>query len=307
MYYIEKLPHTNPLLNQIIIRNDKLNFYSSIYPNLGASIQKLSSNETDIIHGISNNPQGLEAYRNSFNSSFLFPFPNRINEGKYIFNNERHQLECNETALNNSLHGHIYNKSFSITKQIESEDKAIISLGYQNSKIDTGFPFYYKLEITYTFTPNKMSIDFQINNCGKNKFPFGIGWHPYFNSKNLCESSLDFDAKDQYLLNDQMIPSSRISLKFETPLLIKDTFLDDCFITKESKASFNSKNYKIDLDFSSKTPHSFVQVYTPPTKDCIAIEPMTCAPDSFNNRDGLLILEPSEIYNWTVNLNYSIE
>ena len=306
MYHIEELHHKNPLLNQIIIRNDKLNFQSSIYPNLGASIQKLSSHKVDIIDGITNTVEGLELYKNKFNSSFLFPFPNRIANGKYSFNKNDYQLSCNEAALNNCLHGHIYNKIFSISDKNASEEKANITLTYINTKIDKGFPFDYKLDITYTFTSNKISIDFNIHNLGKDEFPFGIGWHPYFNSNNLTKSSLDFKADEQYIFNDQMIPSSNTALKFETPLLIDNHFLDDCFITKQSKASFKTEDYKIDLDFSSKSPNSFVQVYTPPTRDCIAIEPMTCAPNSFNNKDGLLTLAPSKKYNWEIYLNYSI-
>lgn len=305
MYYIEELAHSNPLLNQIIIKNDKLNLQSSIYPNLGASIQKLSSNEEDIIDGISNNNEGLELYKNKFNSSFLFPFPNRIANGKYNFDHSDYQLECNEIALNNCLHGHIYNKSFSIADKNASEEKANITLTYINTKIDKGFPFDYKLAITYSFTPNKMSVHFNIYNLGKDSFPFGIGWHPYFKTENLTESILDFEADNQYILNEKMIPTTKTPLKVETPLVMKDTFLDDCFITNQSKALLKTNDYKIDLDFSSKTPNSFVQVYTPPTRDCIAIEPMTCAPNSFNNKDGLLVLEPSKNYEWTINMKYS--
>lgn len=305
MYSIEEIINSNSNLNHVIIKNEKIDLHSVIYPNLGASLQKLTSNGIEIIDGITANEEGLIAYKNKYNSSFLFPFPNRVAYGKYAFNTTNYEMDCNEIALNNSLHGHIYNKSFSIIEKNISGDIASVAFSYSNYGTTKGFPFSYKLEIKYTFSNGKLSIDFDIYNTGESAYPFGIGWHPYFNSNNLNESMLDFEADKQYELDGKMIPQSETPLLFKTPLLIQDTILDDCFITKQSKASFKTTNYNIRIDFSTKTPHSFLQVYTPPDRNSIAIEPMTCAPNSFNNKNGLLILEPNNKYKWNINLEYS--
>lgn len=102
-----------------------------------------------------------------------------------------------------------------------------------------------------------------------------------------------------------MIPTEESPLNFKTPLLIEDTLFDDCFITKKSEVSLKTSEFNINLDFSSKTPNSFLQIYTPPKRDCIAVEPMSCAPNSFNNKNGLLILKPYDSYKWTVRLKIS--
>lgn len=39
------------------------------------------------------------------------------------------------------------------------------------------------------------------------------------------------------------------------------------------------------------------QIFTPPTRDALAVEPMTCGPDAFNEgptHDGLMVLEPGD-------------
>ncbi|NLP58236.1 aldose 1-epimerase [Lutibacter sp. B1] len=305
MYKIEELDNENPLLNQVIIKNDTLNFQSSIYPNLGASLQKLSFSDVDIIDGIENNNIGLNTYRSKFNSSLLFPFPNRISNGKYTFKTVNYKLACNETALNNTLHGFVYNKSFKVKNTEVSKEIASVIFSYTDEGKSKGFPFSYQLDVTYTFTKEKMSVNFTVFNNGDKSFPFGIGWHPYFKTSNLGESILNFNADNQYSLDEKMIPQNEIPLKFKTPLLLKDMFLDDCFITKQSTSSLKTNNYAIEIDFSSKTPNSFLQVYTPPTRDSIAIEPMTCAPNSFNNKNGLLVLEPKKSYDWKIDMKYS--
>ncbi len=303
MYTVEILKNQNPLLNQIVIKNETLKFHSTIYPNLGASLQKLSLNNTDIINGISNAAKGLNDYKNTFKSAFLFPFPNRISQGRYEFNQTKYELDCNETALNNALHGHIYDKQFSIKNIETSENSAIVTLYYTDEGKTKGFPFPYQIKVIYMFSKEKMTINFQVVNHGKNSFPFGIGWHPYFKTNNLNTSSLNFEAETQYDLDNKMIPQHEIPLKFKTPLLIKTTFLDDCFITNKPQVTFKCETYKIDLNFSSKTKKSYLQVYTPSTRDSVAIEPMTCAPNCFNNKNGLQVIEPDEKFEWQVILD----
>jgi aldose 1-epimerase len=41
--------------------------------------------------------------------------------------------------------------------------------------------------------------------------------------------------------------------------------------------------------------YNFLQVFIPPLRHCVALEPMTCAPDAFNNGMGLARLEPGEM------------
>ena len=306
MYIIEVVKNQNSLLNQIVIKNERLKFHSAIYPNLGASLQKLTSNNTEIINGISNTVEGLNDYKNTYKSAFLFPFPNRISEGKYEFGQTKYELDCNEKALNNALHGHIYNKQFSIKSIETSENNAIVSLFYTDEGKTNGFPFPYRLEIIYAFSPKKIAITFQVFNSGEKSFPFGIGWHPYFKTSNLKSSSLDFEGETQYLLDERMIPQREILLKFKTPLTIEDTFLDDCFITNKPQVYFKCDTYSIGIDSSPKSKKNYLQVYTPPTKDCVAIEPMTCAPNAFNNKNGLQVLEANANFEWQINLLYQL-
>jgi aldose 1-epimerase len=38
----------------------------------------------------------------------------------------------------------------------------------------------------------------------------------------------------------------------------------------------------------------YLQVYIPPNRNCIAIEPMTCPANAFNSEKDLIILEPQQ-------------
>ena len=108
----------------------------------------------------------------------------------------------------------------SVLKQEYDSFQIIISDNSTNNETEKGFPFPYNINITYTFTNNKISLDFDVQNIGTNTFPFGLGWHPYFKTKNINESILNFEAEKQYLVNKNMIPTEETSLKFKTSCVI---------------------------------------------------------------------------------------
>lgn len=307
MYKIKIIENENSFLKHIKITNDLTNLESSIYPNLGASIQKLNVKKATIIDGINNNENPLETYKNRYNSSILFPFPNRIENGKYSFRNEDFQLICNETNLNNALHGHVFNKTFNIDTITQTEKNASITLSYNYKGNEAGFPFPYKLIITYIFSENNIAIHFNVLNTGRKTFPFGIGWHPYFSYAELQNCILDFDSSEKYLLSDKMIPLQKIPLKFSTPIKLNKPTLDDCFITKTPKVSLQTDLYDVTINYDQTSEQNHLQIYTPDNKKSIAIEPMTCAPNIFNLKNGLLKLKPNEKFNWNINIDYFIK
>lgn len=305
MFEFKSIPHKNHLLNQLLITNKKEGVKAVIFPNLGASLQELRINDADLIDGISADKEGLETYKTKFNSSLLFPFPSRIDNGTYSFKGKHYSLDCNEKALNNALHGHIYNKSFELSAQELTTDKAVLTLSYEDLGASNGFPFPYRLDVIYSFSTNGCKLEFNVMNTGSNSFPFGIGWHPYFKTDKLESSILDFYSEKQHHLNDKMVPEKEIPLKIPVPFRVDQNFLDDCFILKSSRALFQTKEYSLVMKFSSPPPTSFLQAYTPPGRKSIAIEPMTCAGNSFNNRNGLLELAPNMSYYWLIDLQVS--
>ena len=302
MFILTKHPHNNPALESLTVSHETENFKIRIYPNLGASLQEFVKNDIQIIDGITNDETGLEKYKNIFTSAWLFPFPNRIANGKYQFEGKEYHLAINETALNNALHGFVYNKHFKLIEEQISNESAFLKFSYDYKGDISSYPFPFSLEISYKITLNQIEIKVNAQNTGDSNMPFGIGWHPYFKSDNLVKSILNFDGISQYQVNDKMIPTKEIELKHQFPLELGNIFLDDCFITKSASTSFKTASYKLNIDFDPGSERNFIQCYTPPSRESVAIEPMTCAPDVFNNGDGLLVLKPEENYQWKIKM-----
>ena len=234
-------------------------------------------------------------YENNYASSILFPFVNRIKDGEYTFNNSKHKLNCNEVDKNNALHGLVYNKTFVCTKKVLTLNYATVTLEYNDYGKHLGFPFKFNIELTYTLNQKGIILSVKIANKDKKNFPFSIGWHPYFHSKSLDNSALNFSSNIKYVFDDQKIISGTTDVNIEMPFLLKAVTLDDCYRLKTNKINFSTPEYSCNIESTSK--NNFLQLYTPEVHNVIAIEPMTGAADNFNNKIGLQTLQPNECYN----------
>ena len=111
MYTISHNKETNILE----VRNSDNSVLGKIYLNQGASLQELTIGGEAIIQDL--NPLD---YKDSFASSILFPFANRIKDGVYSFNNEKFQLEKNQTEEQNALHGFEVTNRFISTTHVRA-------------------------------------------------------------------------------------------------------------------------------------------------------------------------------------------
>jgi aldose 1-epimerase len=297
---IKKVTNPNNLLEHLHIF-DK-NISCKIFPNLGASLQEFQLNNVKIIDGISIDNSGLEDYKNTYKSSILFPFPNRVKDGIYIFKQEAYQLKINEKQLNNAIHGLVFDKSFIVEQSDVKGDQASATLSYNSDGSLSGFPFLFKFSVTYIInTQGDVTVRFMAENTDTKSFPFGFGWHPYFVGENLAKSTLSFKGKEQFINSDRNIPIEFEPIKLEDSFLVGNQFFDDAFTMKSAEVLLEDSNYKLDVDFENKTD-GYVQIYTPPHRKTIAIEPMTCPADAFNNKYGLKVLDPKETYSWNMKL-----
>jgi aldose 1-epimerase len=301
MFAIEKVTNNNVLLDHFHVSNENTSF--KIFPNLGASLQELTFDKVSVIDGIEISEAGINDYQNSFKSSLLFPFPGRIENGKYTYNQESFQLKSNESKRFNAIHGLVHDQHFTIDKYEASKDKAKIVLSYVSDGKLEGFPFEFKLLITYLMTEGSLQLSFDVENLGQVSFPFGMGWHPYFKSDNLQSSSLTFSSDKQLVCDQNQIPKTRQDHILKTTFDIEDQFFDDCFILSNKKVKFNTEKYALEMKLG-ETTDAFLQLFTPSEKTSIAIEPMTCSPDVFNTEDGLRILQPGAAFHWQVDLNF---
>ncbi|MGJ8760658.1 MAG: aldose 1-epimerase [Polaribacter sp.] len=293
MYTINHNTETNILE----VKNTENTVFGKIHLNEGASLQELTLGGNAIIQDLA-----PLTYDSTFASSILFPFANRIKDGKYSFNNEDFQLEKNQEEEQNALHGFVYNKTFKVIAKEASADNAKITVEYNENIRNDGFPYTYTIVVTYIFTNDGLDLSVSVRNTDAKPFPFTLGWHPYFISDNLAKSSLNFDCDQQLIIGDRNITTGSETVNSMIHLDIEEKQLDDCWGLNSDKVAFNTPKYQ--LNFQSSGTNNYLQAYTPPRLNTIAIEPTTGVSNSFNNKIGLQTLDPNEKYSivWKINI-----
>lgn len=295
MFTIKKINHKN---NKVIEILDSISgTKAKIQLSYGASLDELNIRNIKVI----TNLYPLD-YKKTYPSSILFPFANRINDGQFNFNGSNYNLQCNEKQLNNAIHGLVYNKAFLVDELKKFENHAEIKLYYEELNPPTGYPFKFRVELTYKLTNEFLSLKINVINLDDKKLPFTVGWHPYFKSVDLDKSKIQFDCIKKIKCNKNNIALGFEPFNSKMPLSLRKRRFDDAFVLENPDVKFFTPKYNLVLKSSEK--ESFLQLYTPMNTNAIAIEPMTGVSDSFNNKIGLKKLSSGQSYSieWQVSI-----
>lgn len=277
-----------------------------IYPEYGAMVNsflvRTPSGQQDVIFGYDPHSIGASEIAKDFRSSILSPYPNRVKAGQYTFQGQTHQLDLNFAQEGNSIHGLLYDQPFEVV--LESKSKLVLIHHVQKDRFK-GYPFAYTLEVTYTLKGTCLGCAVKVLNASNQSIPMSFGVHPYF---RLADSVGDLDLKLPSVrhleVDDAMIPTGQEMdfNRFEDFESLKSADLDDGFriVSDGSMAETHLRSGELLLTLRQEIgegKYNFLQVYTPPHRKSIAIEPMIGPANCFNSGAGLTVLEAGQKLN----------
>ena len=305
-------------LNLVALKDETSKTEIAILPQYGALLHSFSININDnqfnVIENYKSKEEVDKTLSSSYKSSKLSPFPCRINNATYNFNGKKYSFE-NKFIDGTAIHGLLFNKSFSATRKKITENEAYIILEYNYNKDDAGYPFNYTCTVEYILQKNNfLTIKTTVTSQSQIAIPIADGWHPYFRLGGTVNHWLmQFESEYIVEFNESLIPTGKLLPynKFNSPQQIGNIQLDNCFVLKKKfKKSvcsiYNPKN-KLRISFFTDNSYPYLQIYTPPNRESIAIENLSGAPDCFNNKMGLILLQPGHSQTFTVSYQLSFD
>ncbi len=295
--------------------------YAAIFPFLGGSLNSLVLKSNigliDVVDGYVSIEDIEKNLGSSFKGCSLFPFPNRIKDGAYHFAEKLHHLPINFPDEHNAIHGLVYDKKFTFTKKQCGDNECSLTIQYISPEKLQGYPFRFVMDQEYQLCRNQgFKCTTKITNISDAPIPLGHGWHPYFKAGTdfIDALSLEFPATSLLDVDHKNIPTGKTSEfhRFSQLKKIGNSHFDSCFTLDTSKVKATvilanrQKNFQLKIwQETGKNRYNFLQIYTPPCRTSIAIEPMTCAPDVFNNGNGIIVLQPSDSHSlsWGVSID----
>ncbi len=238
-----------------------------------------------------------------YKSAFLLPYPNRLKDGVYQYNGKNYAFPVNDKDTNNSLHGFRNFLKMSVENIIVEEDFASITLKNSYHGNNPSFPFSFDFKVTYEFNGyNNLSCEVQLYNPTNETIPISFGWHPYFQLGNTSvdELELQMPTVQQVLVDDRMLPTGKLTTisTYNSLTNLTNKNFDTCFkVNKEdiSEVSIHAPSLNTKLTYwQENNAFPYFQVFIPPKRKSIAIEPMTCNVNAFNSKEDLKELNGQE-------------
>lgn len=302
-------------LDAIEITNDVQNINLQVIHGFGAIINKftIKNSPFSFISGYEDFNDLIEQHPYYSRSAKLFPFSNRLENGRYSYQSNNYTLPSNFPWSEHAVHGLLYNQPFDIINSHATEQSASITLRYSTHHLHSGYPFAFQIDITYRIDLQcVLSCTTKITNLDNRPLPFGDACHPYFSLGCKLEKTTLTMPSCQKLQQIDGLPNghSHLFTDFAQPCSLAERPLDDCFEFETIypiQLSFERMDKVAKLTFTQDASYRFIQLYTPSSESSLAIEPMTCPANAFNNQIGLLFLTPGEssTFHWQCQAQYT--
>jgi aldose 1-epimerase len=293
---------------RFMLANTETAEYVSIIPRFGGNVNSIVLRNRNKLYSILDGTKtDLELTSNEwFKSAKLIPFPNRINKGQYSFLGKAYQLPINFSG--HAIHGFIYDKVLRITNKTSNGNQASLELMYVSDATTKGYPFKFEVTLTHSLIRDKgFQYKTKITNLGDCSIPIGDGWHPYFRTEGKVDRlHIRIPAESRIEVNSQtqMIPTSKLIREdYTDSFQIGNKKLSMGLVVQKGDGKAITELYdpKLKLKIyiwqeTGEWKYNYLQLFIHPSRNSIAIEPMTCAADAFNNKLGLITLEPRQSF-----------
>jgi aldose 1-epimerase len=270
----------------------------AIVTEVGATLRSFSVDGRDVVRGF-----GVEDQISAGHGQNLIPWPNRIRDGRYVFNGVTQQLALSEPDRHNAIHGLAgYVPWVLIDKQPDAVTNRVRIYPQH------GWPSTLEATITHRIGEDGLTVTVEATNIGAADLPFGYGAHPYL---TVGESRVDKVAitvaaasyleVDDRLLPVKISPVDGTVYDLRNGPLLGSTNLDTAMtgLARDAEGRWRVRLVLNDryAELWGDEAIQWVQVFTGgPSRDwSIAVEPMTCGPDAFNTgptHDGMRVLAP---------------
>ena len=277
--------------------------YRAVVTECGAGLRRLSHEGTDLVQGF---PETATA--SSGRGQLLIPWPNRIRDGRYIFEGSEQQLPLSEAARGNASHGLV---RWTAWTQLQREDTVTSRCRLM---AQSGYPWTLDLEVVHALTETGLRVSVTAVNRSECPAPYALGAHPYLtvggdDTETIDDWELTLPARTRLLVDEQMIPTGSEDvtggdLDFRVARRVGETSLDTAFTDLE-RTDEGLVEVLLHAPASGRTTllwadqeHRWLQAYTGDDlparpRTAIAVEPMTSPPNAFATGVDLLTLAPA--------------
>jgi aldose 1-epimerase len=272
----------------------------AVVVEVGGGLRSYSVGGRNLVDGYS-----ADEMSSSGRGQVLIPWPNRLQDGTYDFDGQRHQLPLNEPERHNAIHGLVRWAPWTIVER-EPDRVTMEHVLYPQP----GYPFSLRIRIEYGLSHGGLKVRTTATNIGSDACPYGSGAHPYLTlgTASINRLELRAPARTVLLSDERGLPIVAQAVEgtaydFRKLRRIDSTVLDHAFTDLErdhdglARVELRDPDNKTQVSLWVDQSYSYLMLFTGDPlanvrRRSLAVEPMTCPPNAFRTGDSLIRLEP---------------
>jgi len=271
--------------------------YEAAIASVGASLRSLTFGGRDLVV-----PFAADEVRPAYRGTTLAPWPNRVVDGLHRFGGREHQLALTEPDRSHALHGLLSWADWNVLDASGEHVTLTATVAAQ-----AGYPWWVVVSTTYRLDADGLSQTVTATNLSHTPAPWGTGPHPYLvaGPARLDEWTLTLPADTVLEVTpDRLSPVALASVSvdadrfdFREARVLGAVEIDHAYTdlvrdadSRVTVTVTDPSGTGVAMTWDEVCP--WVQIHTadlpagpgtPGHRAGLAVEPMTCAPDAFND------------------------
>lgn len=272
--------------------------------SLGARMVGWEGKDGSVWRQICRGDGNKKASEDAHRGGLMFPWVNRI--GGEHWSLEGTRVPVNTMRYHGNLHGRVFDDEFEIVS--ESAGEVVFY-----TMLEPGEFYPKRAECTVSYAVRNANGTESLEVCIDSKNPdtesdiayVTTGIHPYFLNPfggKADEMELTVAAAKEFAVDEWLIPTGLIDVKPEHdfrekrkigPALLDNGFVLDC--ARTPAAALEIENFRFEIRAGENC--GYLQVFIPPHREEIALEPQSGGADAFRfHQFGLRRLKPGESF-----------
>lgn len=281
-----------------------------VVPEYGARLNSLWLRDGPLCLNVLDGLDGEEDPETSrpYYNVLLFPFVNRLASGRYSHRRRSYRFPLNEPARGNALHGFLFDAPFRIVHARADAEELSLELCHDYAGDREHYPFPFRVEVAYRVRRQRFTLELDLHNTGADTAPVAVGWHPYFTLGCPVDDlrlSAPTDARVE-VDGERLLPTGevRADTSFAAGRRIGAQHLDSCFVlSREAPPAIRIESPEARLSVVPSESLGYLQLFTPPHRRSLAVEPMSANVDAFNNGMGLRSVPPGARFSMAIEVS----
>lgn len=287
-------------MNTLTLADRRSRATAAILPEVGFNLFRLQIPAADQVIDVLDHEPGFEhsgASPTHNGIPLLFPYPNRIRGGRYVWDGrERLLTNVHQDPGGNAIHGLVFDRPWRVVERGDDFAVGRFQLSVDAPERCGLWPADFVIDVQYALRESILRCDVRIANPDQVPLPWGFGTHPYFRVPLAAGSAaaqclVQVRANSEWELVDCLPTGKKRGVSGRADLRdgqqlgglkLDNVYTDLALVDGHSTSVLMDPAAGLEIVQTADAVFRDLVAYTPGHGRSVCLEPYTCITDAVN-------------------------